>query len=230
MITSNDKSYIETKQILLEDRKPSGIFGELSEWISNEFDIKVLNICFDYITPAGEIRPRLEVVLENIEDETKFRLNDAYNYDSDKQQQIVNKFIELNSNCRRGLFRKKDCKIENLERLFVIFSSFVPIAKADANSKISREEIVNLMNKYKNQNIWEISKFFGSVTLFFLTNDQVELNKNSNLVAEIEKEYLSLLYKYDQFGYFLKSGLKMNLDSKENFDKNYDSNWYYYYK
>lgn len=32
------------------------------------------------------------------------------------------------------------------------------------------------------------------------------------------------------FGYLRKRGVSVCFDSKENFDTNYQSNWYYYYK
>lgn len=39
-----------------------------------------------------------------------------------------------------------------------------------------------------------------------------------------------ILKQYDIFKYFERRTFKISLDSKENFDKNYQSNWYYYYK
>ena len=41
--------------------------------------------------------------------------------------------------------------------------------------------------------------------------------------------YLDLLNRYDEFGFFTKENFHIKLDSKENFDNNFNSNWYYYY-
>ena len=44
------------------------------------------------------------------------------------------------------------------------------------------------------------------------------------------KAYFKLLEPYDEFSYFKQDQFKIGLDSKENFDQNYQSNWQYYYK
>jgi len=204
--------------------------GDLAEWIGEEYDINVLNIWLDYITPAGELRPRLEIVLESRADEELFRKGKSYNYDEGKQKRIAEKFIELNSMKKKGFFCKKEKQIENVERMLVIFSAFAPIAQSDANNKITSEEVERLRDKYLEFNVWEISKFFGSINLFFYTDEQVDEFKESELISAIEKEYLLILERHDVFGYYKKYGFRMNLDSKENFDNNYASNWYYYYK
>ena len=41
--------------------------------------------------------------------------------------------------------------------------------------------------------------------------------------------YLDLLNRYDEFGFFTKENFHVEIDSKENFDNNFNSNWYYYY-
>jgi hypothetical protein len=44
------------------------------------------------------------------------------------------------------------------------------------------------------------------------------------------EEYARLVEPYDEFGYLKQAGIAVYFDSKENFDTNYESNWYYYYK
>ena len=42
--------------------------------------------------------------------------------------------------------------------------------------------------------------------------------------------YFEILKAYDEFGYLVEKDFAVNFDSKQNFDDNYESNWYYYYK
>ena len=40
--------------------------------------------------------------------------------------------------------------------------------------------------------------------------------------------YFALLQQRDEFGYLRRSRFAVEFDSKENFDSNYASNWFYY--
>jgi len=42
------------------------------------------------------------------------------------------------------------------------------------------------------------------------------------------REYSKIIHPYDQWGYIQKRGVAVSLDSKENLDTNYKSNWFYY--
>jgi len=42
------------------------------------------------------------------------------------------------------------------------------------------------------------------------------------------REYSRLTEQYDEFGYLRTRGISVSLDSKENFDTNFQGNWFYY--
>ena len=52
----------------------------------------------------------------------------------------------------------------------------------------------------------------------------------AGLRSAYDQEYTQLVQPHDEFGYLRKRGVSVSFDSKENFDTNYQSNWYYYYK
>ena len=60
--------------------------------------------------------------------------------------------------------------------------------------------------------------------------DKLQKYQNSESLAKWKDWYYQILETHDEFGYFKKDGFYFELDSKENFDQNYESNWYYYYK
>jgi hypothetical protein len=54
--------------------------------------------------------------------------------------------------------------------------------------------------------------------------------ENNNTLREWENKYFEILKEYDEFNYFNIEHFSIYLDSKENFDNNYESNWFYYYE
>jgi len=63
-----------------------------------------------------------------------------------------------------------------------------------------------------------------------LSDEQKEKIKNSAEFRLIEDKYFELLREYDEFSYWKRENFGIGIDSKQNFDDNYESNWYYYYK
>jgi hypothetical protein len=62
------------------------------------------------------------------------------------------------------------------------------------------------------------------------TDQQVATFKNNGMQQTLSRAYFELLKPYDEFDYFDEETFATYLGSKENFDTNYDSNWYFYYK
>ena len=95
---------------------------------------------------------------------------------------------------------------------------------------ISRNKVDELKGSLNSPNLWEISRGFGGVTFFLYTDQQVKNYKESKMIKEWSDKFFSLLEPYNEFGYFKRKEFLISLDSKENFDNNYESNWFYYYK
>ena len=124
----------------------------------------------------------------------------------------------------------KDNQKYRTDNLFVIGGCFEKIAIQEANSKIPKALLEELKTRLGNQNIWEISKTFGSAIFFFHTDRQVEKAKNSPLLEILKNEYFKLIKLYDEFNYLELNQFGIGIDSKENFVNNYQSNWFYYFK
>ena len=232
MITSKDLDYKETKLIKQGKKVLTYPLKDLAEWINKEYCVNVINIHYDYIQNN---RPRLEIILEFKTDKRKFNDND-YNYDRNKQKAIADKFnelISLKDNEPKHIFKffKKDISSKyNTNDIFISFSAFEPIAKEEANNRIPEEKVQDLKNKLNNKDLWKISRFFSSATFFFYTDEQViEYSKDESMKI-FEEAYFNLIKPYDEFDYIKKENFRLNIDSKENFDNNFSSNWYYYYK
>lgn len=233
MITSRDIDYLETKLIKQGKKVLESPLSDLAEWISKEFSVNVINIHYDYIQSK---RPRLGIILEFKTDERVF-YTDNYNYDQKKQIAISKRFSEivtLKENKSKVNFFFKRLKKEAIMKyetkdIFVSFSSFEPIAKEEANNRIPEEKIQELKDKLNND-LWKISRFFSSTTFFFYTAEQVKEENNNGSLNIFNEAYFNLIKPYDEFDYIKKENFCINIDSKENFEKNFKSNWYYYYK
>jgi hypothetical protein len=230
----SDRDYKETKLVKQGKKILESPFIELAQWINKEFNVIVLNVYYDLI--KLENRPRLNIVFEFQNDEFKFRNGQAGSYNEDKQKVIASKFKELIKNhTSKGkkwyqkLFNNSDNGFDT-HKMWVTFSSFEYIARQEAGDKVSASEIKKLKNSLNDKNIWEISNSFGYLTVFYYTDNQVSKIKYSDITDRVRDEYFEILKPYNEFNYFTKDNLYISFDSKENFDNNYDSNWYYYYK
>ena len=219
MIVPSDPDYIDTKFVKQGSKLIDRPFQELASWVSQQFNTKVLNIYFDKIYEDKD-RPRLNIIFEYYEEAARF--NDSLgSFDSNKQDIIADKFREI-------LFSKSQSKRFDTNRLFVIFSSFEPIAREEANNNIPTKEVEKLKKELRMKDLWEIYRQFSLTTFFFYTNQQIEVYTNNGTTEYLKQKYFPLLKKYDEFDYIKKDAYFIEFDSKENFDNNYQSNWFYY--
>jgi hypothetical protein len=214
MVTSSDIEYIDTKNIKKNNTTLVFPFDELAIWISKTYNVTVLNIIYDQIIPDS--RPRLQIILELFDEKKKFLDKNFINFNENKQIEIKDKFIEILKNNQNIQFK--------YQKLLVVFSAFEPIAIEEANGKVSKEDIKELEKNLNEPCIWKIRPRFNSVTYFFFTNSQ--LNNNKSKLDTFTKKYFNLVKKYDEFNYI--NNIIVELDSKENFDGNYQSSWFYY--
>jgi hypothetical protein len=254
MITAFDTEYKATKLIKQGKARLKDEFKPLANWIKEAYGAKPLNIIYDCI--QHDNLPRLQVIFEFKEDADKFR--DGYNFDQVKQQAIAGQFAEivksLPTQVRSNFFLESLLEDEGFfvkrisspvrmafdfssgdvhcqtEKLFVYFSAFAPIAKEEANGAIPKQKIELLKNEIADNNLWEISRGFAEVTFFLYKAGQIDEYMKNGVREQWGRKYFELLSRYDEFGYFKKESYYVYLDSKENFDTNYNGNWFYYYK
>ncbi|KAA5535916.1 hypothetical protein [Paenimyroides baculatum] len=235
MMIPSDKEYIETKKIILGTDKMKPGFIALAKWIDKTFDVKTINIIYDTLYDGN---PRLRVCFEFEQEKNIFFARGISNFDKKKQKLIADKFketIELQDlskpkNSIFNLFKFKQNKTFQTEDIFVTYSAFAPVAKQEVISKISKEQKENFINSFNNKDIWTISWFFTVPTFFMFTDEKVKEYDNLEFRKIWADKYFEFIKPFDDFDYFKREEILIDLDSKENFDKNYQSNWYYYYK
>jgi len=235
MIMPSDKEYKVTKQIMLGKQTIPSEFQPLADWIDRKFDVKTINLYYDIIEDGS---PRLGVYFETQEEANSFLENGEFtNYDSTKQKQISDRFKELlakqNLLERNSFFdflKRSNDKKYKTNNIWVYTSAFEPIAKIEANENVPQDNVMQLKTELNCTDLWEISRCFSGTTFFLYTDEQVKQYENSETRKIWTNKYFDLLEPYNEFGYFKREKFNIYLDSKENFDNNYESNWYYYYK
>lgn len=220
MLSFSDQSYQLTKRVKQGKGRMHPDFSRLAQWIDKQYGVKTINILHDTIN-NGEM-PRLQICFEFEWEEEKF-LNRNRSMDSRKQQAIAREFTRIADDIQLP-YRTKD--------LWVIYGAFEPIAKTEAMSKIPKERINQLQQELDDQNLWLImATSLGIKPGFFLfTDEQVKSYTGSEVINKWADRFYGLLKEYDEFGYISREHFSIYLDSKENFDTNYQSNWYYYFK
>lgn len=233
MITPSDKEYKSTKQILLGNATMNPDFRPLAGFIDKEFGVRPINIVYDTMDQSK--RPRLGIYFKFAREMKSFYEDSGFNFDTRKQELIAEAFGqcvgEQGLRKRRSLFGLfTSTSAYHTDNTWVYYSAFEPIARTEANESIPQRKIRQLKKELACTDLWKISNAFSGVTFFLYTDEQVrqyELSDTRKLWAD---KYFDLLEPYNEFGYFKREHFNIYLDSKENFDNNYESNWYYYYK
>ncbi len=221
MITPFDETYLETKRILLGEARLKPEFAPLAGWIDQTFGVRTLNILYD--TMESGKRPRLEICFEFGTAKAAFYDPLTSLYDREKQKAIAEKFKEsIREQNLSGRYLTED--------VWVIFGSFEPVARTEAFNNLPEQQVAELKRSLGNPDLWEISQYGGIVTFFLYTDRQVKQYEPGETKKQWADRYFDLVKPYDTFGYLSRDAFDICLDSKENFDKNYSSNWYYYYK
>jgi hypothetical protein len=235
MILPSDKEYTKTKRILLGTDKMKEEFLPLAGWIDKTYSVKTINIIYDTIDKDS--RPRLQICFEFEYEKRKF-LNDGITYfDKEKQEAIGHQFKKIL--IEQGRIKKKSfwdnfkpaSKQPYLtENIWVIYGAFEPVAKLEATYKITKEQTEKFIDSFCNQDIWTISIGFTIPTFFMFTDEKVKEYDKIEIKKEWADKFYDFIKPFDEFDYFKRENIQVHLDSKENFDTNYQSNWYYYYK
>jgi hypothetical protein len=223
MILIENDEYNETLQILRGKKKLPSIYIELKNWLKERYDITALNFIFEkmkYNNP--ENRYRLYILL-SYSDYQRMMNHKEFGYDKKKQSEIADKFFEL---AVKYAFNEA----ASVENIWVCYNDFSSEIKSEANSAAMREAGPFIKEKYKQYPLWNLYTAFSSVVVFYEKDTDIKANSENGLSEMIKKDYFRILKTYDEFSIYNIDNFIMNFDSKENLDKNYEGNLYYYFK
>jgi hypothetical protein len=214
MISPSDPSYKMTRLIKQGRLAMNEEFRQFADWIDKTYGVTTMNIVYDTID--NNKKPRLNIIFE-MSSEAELFMNRS-GFDPLKQKEIASRFEMDPANHQY-----------NAHDIFVIFSAFEPIAKIDVYWSIPKEEFRKLELELGMSELWQIrSNSFNAPTFFFYTPEQMERYSKDGTMERLAGLCFRLVKKYDEFDYFKENNFSIELDSKENFEGFYKSNWFYY--
>lgn len=217
MVTCSDPAYQATRQIKAGRASLAPPFAELAAWIAARWHVTVLNVLYDQVELLHG-RPRLQVIFEHSRERRTFL--DGPNFDATKQRAIAERFAQLVTDHTPARF--------SLDGLFVVFAAFAPLARVEADERITERDVQNLQRRLADEELWTIHRCFGLVTFMFYTHAQARSHEEAGLRDAYSDMYFDMLRSHDEFGYLSRPRFSVKFDSKENFDENYQGSWFFY--
>lgn len=224
MITPSDNDFIETKAILSGSITPENDIVILKRWINKKFGIKALHIVQDHLNTLN--KPRLNVIVEKYSDVDFFR-DERYNYDKKKQRLISEKFESIKDEINSVKTILLKLIGQKRDKYFVCFSAYIPVAKCDIINSIPKQKITEFIDGNLTPEIWKIH---DTSIVFVHKESDIEPYKSSSNFQKLNKDFINMVKPFDKNKYFDENKPHFSVDLKENFDNNYESNWFYYYK
>jgi len=194
------------------------MLAEFSDWLMRTYSVKMLNIEFSQLLGSKTNKYRLMLVIESQKDYQKIHallLGPA----EEAKRPITDEF-------RRLALKYQLTADEQLRDIFVTCVDFSNEAMTDANWNAANEVKRRIKRKYPV--VWDIRPMFSGSVVFYYSDFDVTINENKGISAAITNDYYSILKKYDELNYFTRENSMLKFDSKENFDKTYKGNFYYY--
>jgi len=222
MILVNERTYYETLEILRGQKKLAPIYRKLSNWLKKEYQITALNFELQkmkHITDAS--RYRLYIMLSSPQDYGK--MFDEYNYDSRIQSEIAKKLYEL-------ALKYHLPDLGHYQNVFVAYSDFLQEIRADYNYRAFKLIEKDITSRYSAHSVWYITAMFSDLYVFYQSDSDIAINKENGVSKRIKDEYYNMLHQVDEFSVFTYENFHVSFDSKENLDKNFEGNLYYYFK
>jgi hypothetical protein len=195
------------KEILKKD------YEEIIKYISETYNLNIHKISFTLLTYQTKKLIRFEIKLD------KYPLNHFEYLD------LIGKEITL-------YITEKEFELQNkykAEEIFTFFSSFEQEEQERIYSHLPNE-LNFLKQSINNKDIWIIKNvFYTRIVVFFYSNYQLPDKTEKERISNILKEYIfSSLKKFDINNILDKNEIIIEFDTKENFDTNFESNWYFY--
>ena len=219
MPTLTDKSQFQAQLIKLGQHKLASVHQEIMDWISKQFGVRAWDfLCEKRVTPKGS-QQVVHVILETAEDVKKIHASRA------DHPLIAERYLKYFKSMD-SLSHLHDPLKNNVFPLET--DPFPEIIVTFRPLKYPEEKIIRAMLEEEERAIlktFETVWTMSMAVVFYYTDVQVKENLANGTSAKINEALLDVGVKYR-----FDRGSSYRFDSKETFDRDYESNWYYYWK
>jgi hypothetical protein len=97
-------------------------------------------------------------------------------------------------------------------------------------AKYIPDEILKpFLRSYEKGDVWQVHCGDKWLTVFLYSDNQIMDNKDLLIYQRMKREYFKLVDEYLDLHLPSSEDISVNFDSKENFEKKYQGDWYSYY-
>jgi len=97
------------------------------------------------------------------------------------------------------------------------------------NKYIPDEILKPFLSSYENGDVWQVHCGDRWLKVFVYTDDQIEPNKKLQVHQQMRKEYFKMVNEYLHLKLKNETDIQLSFDSKENFERKFNGDWYSFY-
>jgi hypothetical protein len=225
-----DKSQLQAWAIKHGNYTLAPVHQELMNWMTKQFSVRALDFfCEVKNTSKGTPQQRVHVILETVEEVKQMQAHHADNAIIAEQFLKYFKSAHLTGTIADPL---KSTDLSFLTNPFPkIIITYRPLKNLTGKT---RQEMLDddqraILKTF--ESVWTMSQ----AVVFYYTDAQVKENLINGTSARIIEALGQVAEKYGfepgtSYNYGFNRGSSYRFDSKESFDRDYESNWYYYWK
>jgi len=219
MYTLTDKSQFQAKAIKQGNHKLAPVHLELMDWMTKQFGVRALDFCCEArVNQKGTPQQLVHVILETVEEVKQMQANRAEH--AIIAEQFLKYFQSADSNNHTDSLKSTIFSPETnpLPEVIVTYRPLKELDRKMLQEMLDDEERAVLKTF---ESVWSMSM----AVVFYYTDAQVKENKTNGTSAKVNEALQQAAKKYG-----FDSDSSYRFDSKETFDRDYESNWYYYWK
>jgi hypothetical protein len=221
MLFGNDPLFSLVRSAKLGRVTLEPVLARLRDWIHSEFQVSVIHIVFDHVEFGPfSARPRLNVILETDSDFDSWKQN-VVTIRPEFEQRVISKFIELAAS---------GPAIYDIDGLFLILDNFADACLCRASHAFLDRDANRVTRYFSLAHVWKIDGFARQIAVFFDSEERMRLKAKDGTCEEISKQCFQAMKPYDEFGYLTDDTFRLRFDSKENLDKRFKGNLFYYWR
>jgi hypothetical protein len=233
VITPSDRSYRSAKAVRQGRARIDPALDEFVARFREAYGVPPLWLGLDLFhgQPGQAPTPRLEVVLERTAEADRFGIG-PYTLDPRKQREVARMLAgSVGAGMLPGLFGLPigAWNLPYADVTHVVFADFEGAAKSEAHARVTEDELETFEAALGlGETLWCLRRFWGPPIVFVHTQSQAAALADSPARQHWAETYFAMVRRHDEFGYLKLEDIAIPVDSKENFEENYDGSWAYY--
>jgi hypothetical protein len=219
MLFGDEKLYKWTRALKRGDLKLPRQFDGLRKRLEQRLSIRIVNVVYDKIElgPAKG-KPRLNIIVETQTDLQRIRSN-LFEFKPGVPEAIFDEF--------RSVAQVAGWDSDTPHLISDVFSDE---AMNQAAYKFFQKDRKSVLKEYASHRVWDITGMSKDIVVFFVDEAAIATAMDNGAAEQIKSSCYDAMKSHDEFNYLTPANFSIRFDSKENLDKNYQGNFFYYFK